>query len=131
MGARFEHGNEAAEQKRQHEQPPQSAGIGFARGAPRRRPTGAQPRCQGAAVVAGRFRRCYRQADPQHGSPLFGSVCSEHDDVTRFSVAGHYQPPRVAAHLAVLHEAPAYIVLDEDFDVFATVRTGDGEFSQI
>ena len=35
--------------------------------------------------------------------------------------------PRVAAHLAVLHEAASHVGLEVDLDLLAAVRTGDLE----
>ena len=37
------------------------------------------------------------------------------------------EPPRIAAHLAVLHDRAANIGLDIDLDLFSTIRTGHQE----
>jgi hypothetical protein len=56
---------------------------------------------------------------------LFGSVGTRHLHVPLIAVAGHVQEPRVTADLAILDEASDNVRFHVDFELFATVRTGD------
>ena len=58
----------------------------------------------------------------------FRSVGARDVDRTIIPASGHSHAPRIAAHFAVLHEAPADVLLDEDFDLFAAVRACHEEF---
>src|SRR5687768_11224851 len=58
---------------------------------------------------------------------LFRSVGALHFDRTLLAATSDPQPPWIAAHLAVLHEASARVGLDVDLDFFAAVRTRHDE----
>jgi len=137
MDPRFEQRDEAGKQKRHNEKPPQAADLGSLQQQPGYdRQEHNDDAKMAPSSPAGFSDVAVRRSYTTHcwwkrlTAALFRSIGSLHDDIALVAVAGHHQPPRVAAHLAVLHQAPANIVFDEDLDVFAAIRTSDGEFSQ-
>ena len=129
MDPRFEQRDEAGKQQRHHEKPPQAADLGSLQQQPGydRQEHNDDAKVPPSSPAGFADVAVKRSHNPQ---PLFCSIGSLHDDIPLVAAAGHHQPPRVAAHLAVLHQAPSHIVFDEDLDVFSAIRTGDGEFSQ-
>ena len=62
---------------------------------------------------------------PAH--PSLGAVGALHFDQTLLAAASDAQTPRIAAHLAVLHEAAARVGLDVDLHFLTAVRTRHDE----
>src|SRR5439155_25620695 len=58
---------------------------------------------------------------------LLGTVGASDADVGAVRGTLHAHEPRVAADLAVLHEAAAHVLFDVDLDLLATVRARDEE----
>ena len=58
---------------------------------------------------------------------LVGPVGAADADVRPLARAGHADEPGIAAHLAVLDERPAYIVIDMHLDLLPAVGAGDRE----
>src|SRR5439155_15427751 len=60
--------------------------------------------------------------------PLFRAIGAVHVDAPTAAPTGHADPPRIAAHLAVLHEAALHVGLDIDLQLLTAIGTCHEKF---